>query len=322
MKEGNNMLRKITSLIVILALALLPAAFAEEAAVRVGALKGPTAMGMVEMMEDHADTYDFTLAAAPDEIVPLLVKGELDIAAVPANLGSVLYNNTKGAVKALAINTLGVLYICERGESISSVADLKGRTLVSAGKGSTPEYALNYILRGNGLDPEKDLTIEYKSEHAECLAAMLQDETLVAMLPQPFATVAMGKADDLRPALDLTEAWDALQADEENPSTLITGIAVARADFIEQHPEAVKQFMDDYRESVIFAQQNVADAAQLIGKFDIFEAGPAEKALPYCNITFIDGEELKTKLSGYLDVLFEADPASVGGAVPGEDFYY
>ena len=316
------MLRKITSLIVILALALLPAAFAEEAAVRVGALKGPTAMGMVEMMEDHADTYDFTLAAAPDEIVPLLVKGELDIAAVPANLGSVLYNNTKGAVKALAINTLGVLYICERDESISSVADLKGRTLVSAGKGSTPEYALNYILRGNGLDPEKDLTIEYKSEHAECLAAMLQDETLVAMLPQPFATVAMGKADDLRPALDLTEAWDALQADEENPSTLITGIAVARADFIEQHPEAVKQFMDDYRESVIFAQQNVADAAQLIGKFDIFEAGPAEKALPYCNITFIDGEDLKTKLSGYLDVLFEADPASVGGAVPGEDFYY
>ena len=322
MKEGNNMLRKITSLIVILALALLPAAFAEEAAVRVGALKGPTAMGMVEMMENHADTYDFTLAAAPDEIVPLLVKGELDIAAVPANLGSVLYNNTKGAVKALAINTLGVLYICERGESISSVADLKGRTLVSAGKGSTPEYALNYILRGNGLDPEKDLTIEYKSEHAECLAAMLQDETLVAMLPQPFATVAMGKADDLRPALDLTEAWDDLQADEENPSTLITGIAVARADFIEQHPEAVKQFMDDYRESVIFAQQNVADAAQLIGKFDIFEAGPAEKALPYCNITFIDGEDLKTKLSGYLDVLFEADPASVGGAVPGEDFYY
>ena len=316
------MLRKISSLIVILALALLPAAFAEEAAVRVGALKGPTAMGMVEMMEDHADTYDFTLAAAPDEIVPLLVKGELDIAAVPANLGSVLYNNTKGAVKALAINTLGVLYICERDESISSVADLKGRTLVSAGKGSTPEYALNYILRGNGLDPEKDLTIEYKSEHAECLAAMLQDETLVAMLPQPFATVAMGKADDLRPALDLTEAWDALQADEENPSTLITGIAVARADFIEQHPEAVKQFMDDYRESVIFAQQNVADAAQLIGKFDIFEAGPAEKALPYCNITFIDGEDLKTKLSGYLDVLFEADPASVGGAVPGEDFYY
>ena len=320
------MLRKITSLIVVLTLMLLPAAFAEEAEaaspVRVGALKGPTAMGMVEMMQDKADTYDFTLAAAPDEIVPLLVKGDLDIAAVPANLASVLYNNTEGKVRVLAINTLGVLYIVERGETISSIADLKGRTLVSAGKGSTPEYALNYILRGNGLDPETDLTIEYKSEHSECLAALLQDDTLVAMLPQPFATVAMSKADDLRPALDLTEAWDQLQADAETPSTLITGVAVARADFIEQNPEAVARFMEDYRESVIFVQDNAHDAAQLIGQFDIFEAGPAEKALPYCNITFIDGEDMQGLLSGYLAVLYEAEPASVGGALPGEDFYF
>ena len=320
------MLRRITSLIVVLAMLLLPAAFAEaaEAAspVRVGALKGPTAMGMVEMMQDKADAYEFTLAAAPDEIVPLLMKGELDIAAVPANLASVLYNNTEGKVRVLAINTLGVLYIMERGETISSVADLKGRTLVSAGKGSTPEYALNYILRGNGIDPEKDLTIEYKSEHTECLAALLQDDSLVAMLPQPFATVAMTKAEDLRPALDLTEAWDALQADAETPSTLITGVAVARADFIEQNPEAVAKFMEDYRESVTFVQQNAHEAAQLIGQFDIFEAGPAEKALPYCNITFIDGEDMQGLLSGYLAVLFEAEPASVGGALPGEDFYY
>lgn len=314
------MLRKIASLIVALSVLLLPAALAET--VRVGALKGPTAMGMVEMMKDKADDYEFTLCAAPDEIVPLLVKGELDIAAVPANLGSVLYNNTQGKVRALAINTLGVLYIMERGEEINSIADLKGRTLVASGKGATPEYALNYILRGNGLDPEKDLTIEYKSEHSECLAAMLQDESLVAMLPQPFATVAMTKAEDLRPALDLTEAWDELQADAEAPSTLVTGIAVARTDFIEQNPDAVAKFMDDYRESVIFVQQNEHDAAQLIGEFDIFEAGPAEKALPYCNITFIDGEDLKAKLGGYLAVLFDADPASVGGALPGEDFYY
>ena len=254
--------------------------------------------------------------------MPLLVKGDLDIAAVPANLASVLYNNTEGKVRVLAINTLGVLYIVERGETISSIADLKGRTLVSAGKGSTPEYALNYILRGNGLDPETDLTIEYKSEHSECLAALLQDDTLVAMLPQPFATVAMSKADDLRPALDLTEAWDQLQADAETPSTLITGVAVARADFIEQNPEAVARFMEDYRESVIFVQDNAHDAAQLIGQFDIFEAGPAENALPYCNITFIDGEDMQGLLSGYLAVLYEAEPASVGGALPGEDFYF
>ena len=316
------MLRKMISLFVVLALLVLPVALAESTPVRVGALKGPTAMGMVQMMENKAGAYDFTLAAAPDEIVPLLVKGELDIAAVPANLGSVLYNNTQGAVKALAINTLGVLYIVERGDTVHSVADLKGRTLVTAGKGSTPEYALNYILTGNGLDPEADLTIEFKSEHAECLAAMLQDEGIVAMLPQPFATVAQAKAQDMRIALDLTKEWDALQANAEAPSAMVTGIAVARAAFIEENPEAVARFMADYAESVKFAQDDVEGAAKLIGQFDIFEAGPAQKALPFCNIVFIDGEAMKAKLGGYLAALMEQDPAAVGGALPGDDFYY
>lgn len=316
------MLRKIVSLMIALALLALPIALAEDAAVRVGALKGPTAMGMVQMMQDKADAYEFTLAAAPDEVVPLLVKGDLDIAAVPANLGAVLYNNTDGAVRVLAVNTLGVLYIVERGDTIHSVEDLRGRTLVSAGKGSTPEYALNYILKGNGLDPEQDLTIEYKSEHAECLAAMLQDDSVVAMLPQPFATVAQAKAGDMRVALDLNAEWDALQADTENPSGLITGVAVARTDFIEQNPEAVERFMADYAESVAFTQENVADAAALIGQFDIFDAAVAEKALPLCNIVFIAGDEMKAKLGGYLAELFAQDAAAVGGALPGEDFYY
>ena len=316
------MFRKLISLLVALSLLALPVALAESTPVRVGALKGPTAMGMVQMMADKADAYEFTLAAAPDEIVPLLVKGELDIAAVPANLGSVLYNNTQGAVKALAINTLGVLYIVERGDTVHSVADLKGRTLVTAGKGSTPEYALNYILRGNGIDPEADLTIEFKSEHAECLAAMLQDESVVAMLPQPFATVAQAKAQDMRVALDLTREWDALQAGAEAPSAMITGIAVARAAFVDENPEAVARFMADYAESVKFAQDDVEGAANLIGQFDIFEAGPARKALPFCNIVFIDGADMKDRLGGYLAALLDQDPAAVGGALPGDDFYY
>jgi NitT/TauT family transport system substrate-binding protein len=277
---------------------------------------------MVEMMQDKADSYDFTLAAAPDEVVPLLVKGELDIAAVPANLGAVLYNNTEGAIRVLAINTLGVLYIVERGDTVHSVADLKGRTLVTAGKGSTPEYALNYILRGNGLDPEADLTVEFKSEHAECLAAMLQDESIVAMLPQPFATVAQAKAQDMRVALDLTKEWDALQAGAEAPSAMITGIAVVRSAFAEENPEAMARFLADYAQSVKFAQEDVEGAAQLIGKFDIFEAGPAQKALPFCNIVFIDGEDMKARLGGYLEALMAQDPAAVGGALPGDDFYY
>lgn len=293
-----------------------------EGSVRIAALKGPTAMGMAQMMRDGSDAYAFTLAASADEVTPKLIKGELDIAAVPANLASVLYNNTEGGVRVLAVNTLGVLYIVERGEAVQSVEDLRGKTLYTAGKGSTPEYALNYILRGNGLDPEKDLTIEFKSEHAECLAALLNDPTAVAMLPQPFATVAQSKAQDMRIALDLTKEWDALQAGSENPSAMITGVVIARTQFVEENPEAVAAFLEDYASSVRFTQENAADAAALIGEYDIFEAAVAEKALPYCNITFIAGAEMRSMLGGYLAELYSQNPASVGGAQPDEEFYF
>ena len=315
-------MKKCLCLLMVLMLLLSACSSLAEPAVRVAALKGPTAMGMVQMMRDKSDAYEFTLAAAADEVTPKLIKGEIDIAAVPANLASVLYNNTEGAIRVLAVNTLGVLYIVERGDSIQSVEDLRGKTIYTAGKGSTPEYALNYILSGNSIDPASDVTIEFKSEHAECLAALLNDASAVAMLPQPFATVAQSKAEDMRIALDLTQEWDALQDSAEAPSAMITGVAVARADFIDQNPEAVAAFMADYAESVAFTQQNIAEAALLIGEYDIFEAAVAEKALPYCNITFIAGEEMRSMLSGYLAELYAQNPASVGGTLPAEDFYY
>lgn len=292
------------------------------AEVRVAALKGPTAMGMapmiVEAQEDEASDYTFTIAAAADEITPQLVQGNLDVAAVPANLAAILYNSTEGAVRVLAINTLGVLYIVERGDTIHSVEDLRGRTIYSAGKGSTPEFALNFILRENGLEPGVDVTIEYKSEHTECLSAILQDANAVAMLPQPFATTAQTQAEDIRIALDLTEEWNNLGV----ASSMITGVIVARAAWLDENPDAVSAFLAAYSESVDYVNANVADAAQMIGQLDIVTAEVAEQALPYCNITFIDGEEMKEKLSGYLNVLFEQDAASVGGALPDEAFYY
>ena len=316
------MKRRITVLIALMLALMLPIGSATAEPVRIAALKGPTDMGMVELMRDGGDQYAFTLAAAADEVTPLLVQGKLDIAAVPANLAAVLYNNTNGGMRVLAVNTLGVLYIVERGETIQSVADLKGRTLYTAGKGSTPEYALNYILRGNGLDPAADLTIEFKSEHAECVAALLNDPDAVAMLPQPFATVAQAKAEDMRIALDLTREWDALQVDSDAPSAMITGVVVARTEFIKTHPDAVRVFLSDYEASVQFTLDNTAEAAALIGEYDIFDAAVAEKALPYCNITFKAGEEMRGMLSGYLAELYAQDPASVGGALPDEAFYH
>ncbi len=289
--------------------------------IRVSALKGPTAMGMIKLMDDESsnDSYQFTIAGAADEITPALIQGNADIACVPANLASVLYNKTEGGVEVLAINTLGVLYICENGEpTISNVADLSGKTIYASGKGATPEFALRYILTQNGIDPDNDVNIEWKSEHSECLSALLSDEGSAAMLPQPFVTTAQSKSEGVNVVLDLNEQWSALN----NGSALVTGVVVARTEFIEEYPEAVQAFLDEYSTSVEYVNENTADAAQLIEKYDIVTAAVAEKALPKCNIVFVSGAEMKKKLSGYLNVLFESDATSVGGALPADDFYY
>ena len=296
--------------------------------VRVTALKGPTAMGMVPMMEsvtgtsNGQNTYTYTITPSVDAVTPALVQGETDIAAVPANLASVLYNNTKGQVQVLAINTLGVLYIAESGESVQSVSDLKGKTIYASGKGASPEYALNYILSANGIDPEKDVTIEWKAEHSECVAALSSQEGGIAMLPQPFVTTAQAKNEKLRIALDLTEDWDKAQEGSETPSAKLTGVVVVRTQFAQKHPEAVNAFLDSYKASVEYANANVEETAELIEAHDIVPAPVARKALPACNIVFIEGDEMKEKLSGYLNVLYEQNPKAVGGQLPGEDFYY
>lgn len=301
---------------------------AEAVDVNVTALKGPTAMGMVKFMDDAdqgnitSENYHFSIAASADEVTPKLVQGETDIAAVPANLASVLYNNTDGQVQVLAINTLGVLYIVESGDTVQSVADLKGKTIYASGKGSTPEYSLRYILSANGIDPDTDVTIEWKSEHSECVAALSSTENAIAMLPQPFVTTAQSKNPAIRTALDLTEEWDRVQETQEIKSSLLTGVVVARTEFVEENPEAVEDFMDNYEASVNYVNENTQEAAKLVGQYDIVAEEVAKTALPECNIVFIDGSEMKGKLSGYLEVLKEQNPEAVGGEVPGDEFYY
>lgn len=299
--------------------------------IKIAALKGPTAMGMVKMMADVEEqsaqgiNYEFTIAGSVDEITPnLLVQGKLDIAAVPANMGAIFYNNTNAGVQVLAINTLGVLYIVDIGDEVHSVEDLKGKTIYASGKGATPEYALKYILSANGIDPDKDVTIEWKSEHSECVAALAASgaDSGIALLPQPFVTTAQAQNDKIKIALDLTEEWDKLQETAELPSALLTGILVARTDFVRENPEAVAAFMDAYKASVEYVNANVADAAALIENYNIVPAAVAEQALPYCNIVFIEGSEMQDKLSGYLNVLMEQNPKAIGGALPDEGFYY
>lgn len=302
-----------------------PEAEAPVTTFRIAGLKGPTTMGMVKLMSDaeagetHQD-YQVTMYGAADEVVPLLVKGDIDLAAIPANLAANLYNQTEGKVQVAAINTLGVLYVVTTGDDVKSVEDLKGKTVYSTGKGTTPEYVLNYILKENGIDPEKDLTVEYKSEATEVAAALqAADEGAIAVLPQPYVTAAQSQIEGLNVALNLTEEWNKVSTD----SDLVTGVLVASTEFIEQNEAAFEEFLKDYQASIEWVNSNTADAAELVANYGIVAKAPlAQKALPACNITYADGAEMKTKLSGYLQVLFDQNPKAVGGAMPGDDFYY
>ena len=290
---------------------------------RIAGLKGPTTMGLVNLLSmgqagTAAMDYDLQLYGAADEIVPLLIKGELDMAAIPANLAATLYQKTSGGIQAVAVNTLGVLYVVEQGDTVHSMADLKGRTILSTGKGTTPEYVLRYLLTANGLDPDKDVDIQYYSEATEVTAQMATTQDAIAVLPQPYVTAAGLKDDTLRVALDLTAEWDKV-ADTQ----LITGVTVVRKAYAEEHPDVVAAFLADYAQSVNAANTDLDGTAALCEEQGVVaKAAIAKKALPNCNIVCLTGEELKADVSGYLQVLYDADPAAVGGTLPGEDFYW
>ncbi len=321
------MLKKILSVVLAAVLLLASAAVSaegtEKTTIRLGGLKGPTSMGMVKLLEDNengltANRYEFTLAGSPNDLTPALLKGDLDVLAVPVNLGAILFGKSGGAVQLAAVNTLGVLYIVEKGgETVQSLEDLKGKTLYATGKGSTPEYALAYLLAQHGVDIGADLTVEWMSEHTEVVAKMAAAENAVALLPQPFVTVAAGQVENMRVALDLTKEWDSL----DNGSQLITGGLVVRKAFAEENPEALAAFLEEYAASTAYTNEHPAEAAQLIEKFDIIKAAVAEKAIPFCNIVCVTGDEMKGIVTGYYQTLFDQNPEAVGGAMPGDEFY-
>ena len=290
-----------------------------DGALRVAGLKGPTTLGLVNLMagEDAAD-YDFEMYGKADEIVPQLVKGELDAAAVPANLAATLYQKTNGAIEGACINTLGVLYVVENGETVNSVEDLKGKTIVTTGKGTTPEYVLRYILTENGVDPDNDVTLDFYSEATEALAQVQAGTSTIAVLPQPFVTSALAQVEGLRVALDMNEEWEKVAG-----SKLVTGVLVARKDAVEADPARFAAFMDGYKASVEAANTDLENTAALCEQYGIVaKAALAQKALPNCNIVFETGDEMKTDLETYFNVLYAADPTSVGGQLPADDFYY
>ena len=296
----------------------------EPVTVRIGSLTGPTTIGLVKLLSDAEEgktenKYVLTIAGSADELTPLMIKGELDVLVGPSNLAAVLYSKTEGKVQMAAITTLGVLSIMTTDESVRTWADLKGRVIYATGKGSTPEYNLRYLLTKNGLDPDKDVTIEFKTEPAEVLALYEASgkSSMTAMFPQPYATVASTKYPEFRRVLDLASEWEKL-----GEGKMVTACLMVRKDFADENPDAVATLLKEYEASASWVNANVDQAAELTEKYINIKAAVAKNAIPLCSVVCISGSEMKTSAASYLSVLCGFKPAAVGGSLPADDFYY
>lgn len=298
-----------------------PTEAAEPTQVNVASLKGPTSMGIVKFMRDAEEgktvnTYNFTMSGSPDEVVPGIVQGNYDIAMVPANLAAVVYNKTEGGVSVIDINTLGVLYVVAS-EEITTIDGLAGKTVYMTGKGASPEYVTNFLLDKAGIADQ--VTLEYKAEATEAAAALAANPTAVAILPEPFVTATLAQNQNLKRGLKLSDAWDGAVDDG---SQLVQGVTIVRNEFLEAHPEAVSEFLEQHAASVEYVNAHPEEAGQLVVDYGIMEKAPAAtKAIPNCSLVAMTGEEMKDALAGYLKVLFDADPKSVGGKLPGDELY-
>lgn len=297
----------------------------ENVDIRIGAMAGPTAMGMVKLKKDSEEnktenTYIFSdFATDASAYVTPIISGDIDIAALPSNLAANLYNKTDGNIQIIAVNTLGVLNLVERGNSVKTIKDLKGKTVFATGVGAVPEYTIKHILKKNGIDPDKDVTLQFMSDTTEALSKVSSTDGAIAILPQPFVTAAMAKVKDLRVCMDLNDEWMALG----EKSDIVTGVVVARKDFIEKHPSQVSKFLDEYNESVNYTMTNLDEAADLVYKAGIVNSKEiAKKAMPKCHIVCYTGSTMKQSVKGFLEILYSQNPQSIGGKLPEDDFYY
>lgn len=295
---------------------------AADGKVNVYALKGPTGIGMVGVMEDHADEYEFTLAGAPDEIVAAVASGSADIAACPTNLAAVLAKKTNGNVQLLALNTLGVLHVVSNDETLSSFDDLAGRKVYATGQASVPEYVINYILEANGLTGKVE--IEYVAEHSELATLLAAGKAEIGILPEPHVTSALMQNDSLRAVIDVTAAFKDAAAKAGTPDMeLSMGCVIVRRDFAEANPEKVSAFLDAYAASVERVNADVDAASQLVEKHGVMpKAAVAKRAIPNCHIVFVEGKAMRAQIEPLYEVLLSANPASIGGALPDDGFYY
>lgn len=288
----------------------------------VACMTGPTGIGMAKLMANSdakltANNYTFTVASAAPDITGKFLKGEINIASVPTNVAATLYNKSEGKVRMLAVNTNGVLSILEKGNTIKSIADLKGKTIYSTGKGQNPEFILNYILTENGINPENDVTINFVSSE-DLVAKLISGEAEIAMAPEPAATTVMVKNQQLKRVLSINDEWSKV-----SDSSLMMGCVIALDSYVQANPKAIEKFLEEYEASIKFATTNIDETATHCATYKITASDViAKKAIPTCNLCYVTGKDMKNNVNSYLNVLFNADPTSIGGKLPADDLYY
>lgn len=326
LKKGTNMKKILLIVLAALMAATLFSACATPASnggspvlndgspVKVATLAGPTGMGVIKLLSSSA--YDVTLLANPDEISPKIINGEVDVATIPSNLAAVIYNKTKGGIRTVAVNTMGVLYILENGDTVNSVADLAGKTIYATGQGSSPEYVLNKILDANGL---KNVTVQFMGAHADLANAMAAGSVNLALLPEPFVSTVLAKNSDVKVKIDINKEWKSIFGEGAG---IPMGVTVVSRKFV-QDKAAVDKLMAELKESAEYVASDMSSAASDIAQAGIVGSKEiAESAIPRCGISFITGADCKAMLEDYFDVMFESNPKSLGGALPDDDFYY
>jgi NitT/TauT family transport system substrate-binding protein len=283
---------------------------------KIAALNGPTGMGLIQLIDQADAKYEITIYQSPDEITAKVISGEVDIACVPSNLGAVLYNKTK-QVQLVGVNTLGVLYLVENGQSITSLEDVKGKTILSSGQGAVPQFVLEYLLEQQGINPKEDVTIQYLANHTDIASTLLTQEGTIALLPQPFVTTVLAKDDAVRVVMDMNALWT-----DTTGEGLPMGVVITQKQVAKNRAKEIEAFVKEYRDSVAFIEENLEEAANLIVKHELLpNVEIAKIAIPNCNIVFEEKEEARVMLDAFFRILEQNEPKSVGGIIPDEGFY-
>lgn len=281
--------------------------YVRENKTKLAVFNGVTSLGVAKLVKDRGYAYESSLYTDLSEVENLIKNGGADMAAVPVESAARLFNETKGAVKIIAVNNLGVLHLVTGDESIKTLADLKDKTVYATGKGTAYEHIMNFIFEKNAISPK----VEYVATEAELVTLAIEGKADICIIPEPYATKVVFENTKMKRVIDLSDEWNKF-----SEAPLVQGVIVARTEYIEQNPEYIEQFLFQNEISVNFLNENIDAGADMLYNGQYFSTFDlARECVPACNLYFMKGEEMKAAVKVVYDVL----PAELTGGTVSAD---